>query len=196
MPVRALQSLAEFVQNPCLGNLCVLVDSALVASANNILNISTIGKDMNQRIENVGQHVKEMAKNVNMMSAEVVLQLVEKKMEETVRKYPPVIYTLKANTITCLLSLLECVDEPYIPGRMLETLIGEALRENMNILLLKYRPELVLERLASGDMSPEHVPLDDAGTDDDVSKVKEKLGRNSRISRVESKLHSHGASIK
>jgi hypothetical protein len=117
--------------------LCVLVDSALVASANNILNISTIGKDMNQRIENVGQHVKEMAKNVNMMSAEVVLQLVEKKMEETVRKYPPVIYTLKANTITCLLSLLECVDEPYIPGRMLETLIGEALRENMNNLLLK-----------------------------------------------------------
>ena len=135
--MRALQSLAEFVQNPCLGNLCVLVDSALVASANNILNISTIGKDMNQRIENVGQHVKEMAKNVNMMSAEVVLQLVEKKMEETVRKYPPVIYTLKANTITCLLSLLECVDEPYIPGRMLETLIGEALRENMNNLLLK-----------------------------------------------------------
>jgi hypothetical protein len=180
LPVRALQSLAEFVQNPCRGNQRVLVDTALVASANNILNISTVGKDMNQRMENVGQHVKEMAKNVNMMSAEVVLQLVEKKMEEAVRKYPPAIYALKANTITCLLSLLECVDEPYIPGRMLETLSGEALRENMNILLLKYRPELVLQRLASGDISPEDVPLDDAGTDDDVSKVKEKLGRNSQ----------------
>ena len=44
----------------------------------------------------------------------------------------------------------------------------------------KYRPELVLQRLASGDISPEDVPLDDAGTDDDVSKVKEKLGRNSQ----------------
>ena len=196
LPVRALQSLAEFVQNPCRGNQRVLVDTALVASANNILNISSIGKDINQRKANVGQLVKEVAKHVHIKSEEVILQLVEKKMEQAVRKYPPAIYALKANTITCLLSLLECVDEPYIPGRMLETLSGEALRENMNILLLKYRPELVLERLASGDMSPEHVPLDDAGTDDDVSKVKEKLGRNSRISRVESKLHSHGASIK
>ena len=170
MPVRALQSLAEFVQNPCRANQRVLVDTALVASANNILNINNVNTSGNLMC----QSMSKLGKDVTEMSSEMILQLVQDKMEESLGQYPPAISVLKSSTITCLLSLLECVDEPYIPGRMLETLDSGALRDNMNNLLLKYSPELVLQRLADGDITIDNVWIA-TGRLEESAKIKEDL---------------------
>ena len=59
--------------------------------------------------------------------------------------YQGAINELKAATATTLLSLLECVDQPYIPERMLASLDSNRLIDNMNGLLKLYNPWLLLK---------------------------------------------------
>lgn len=62
------------------------------------------------------------------------------------RCYEKNINRLKAAAVTSLLSILECVDTPYIPERLLAALDTDALIKNMNHLLCFYDPGLAIER--------------------------------------------------
>ena len=59
--------------------------------------------------------------------------------------YQRAINELKAATATALLSLLECVNQPYIPERMQASLNFEKLIDNMNGLLKFYNPYLLMK---------------------------------------------------
>jgi len=138
------------VQNPCRGNQRVLVDTALVASANSLLNLPNSNEDQRGgRRTGAGRRRSTVIERliqslqIDFQSVEVMIQTVEDSLDRATASYEAGVYQLKAATITCLLALLECVDEPYIPGRMLETLGHQPLRVNMNNLLLKYNPDLV-----------------------------------------------------
>jgi hypothetical protein len=63
------------------------------------------------------------------------------------RHYSKNINRLKAAVVSLLVSLLECVDSPYIPERMLASLDSYALISNINGLLAMYNPTLAAERL-------------------------------------------------
>jgi hypothetical protein len=146
-PLRALQALAEYVQNPCRANQRVIVDTALVASANSLLNLNSNDENDMSESKNLqlGNRLSANGTNLHTIAAEMAIQFVEDYVVTECRSYQEGINALKAATITCLLSLLECVDEPYIPGRMLETLGDDPLRLNMNALVFYYNPELVEE---------------------------------------------------
>ena len=58
-----------------------------------------------------------------------------KRAKKEREEYQRQINDLKSATATTLLSLLECVDHPYIPERMLASLDSNRLIDNMNGLL-------------------------------------------------------------
>ena len=149
-PLRALQALAEYVQNPCRQNQRVLVDTALVAASNSLLNSADTAS---KAATGVLDSVMTRAGVASAATAEMTLQVVQNNVASCVQSYANGVHHLKAATITTLLALLECVDEPYIPGRMLETLGDEPLRLNMNNLLLEYNPALVRELRKRGEIS-------------------------------------------
>jgi len=154
VPIRALQFLAESVQHPCRPNQRVLVDTALVASANSLLSLNyTETASAHSASQMVSLKLGYGAPNTQ--AADMTIEMVEDNLDSAMSGFAHGVNHLKAATITCLLSLLECVDEPYIPGRMLETLGPEALRLNMNNLLLRYNPALVRELCKRGEVSEE-----------------------------------------
>ena len=134
----AMSALSEFVQNPCRANQMVLVDTRLCACANEILDISAdaetsaahaVVDDAGGR----GDHV-------------VMKQEQERERARQMRVgYQRAINELKAATATALLSLLECVNQPYIPERMQASLNFEKLIDNMNGLLKFYNPYLLMK---------------------------------------------------
>ena len=157
-PLRAMQALAEYVQNPCRGNQRVLVDTALVATSNTLLNLrsgdkaTAVSPELSKApvLRRLG--TGGAAIDADTQAAELGIQVVERHLARQCDKSVRGLHQLKAATITVLLSLLECVDEPYIPGRMLETLGDEPLRTNMNALLVEYNPELVADLRARGEI--------------------------------------------
>jgi len=152
-PLRALQALAEYIQNPCRQNQRVLVDTALVASSNSLLNASVEASAKGTRL--ILEAIMASAGQTSSGTAEMSLQVVEDHITSCLGTFANGMHHLKAATITTLLALLECVDHPYIPGRMLETLGDEPLRLNMNNLLLEYNPALVRELRKRGDIGPD-----------------------------------------
>ena len=64
------------------------------------------------------------------------------------RQYSKNINGLKAAVVNVLVSILECVDSPYIPERMLASLDSTALISNINGLLPTYNPSLAMEKMA------------------------------------------------
>ena len=59
--------------------------------------------------------------------------------------YEQLVNELKAATVGALLSLLECVNDNYIPDRMLASLNISVLIDNMNFYLGTYNPDKLLE---------------------------------------------------
>jgi hypothetical protein len=59
--------------------------------------------------------------------------------------YEQLVNELKAATVGALLSLLECVNDNYIPDRMLASLNMSILIDNMNFYLASYNPDKLLE---------------------------------------------------
>ena len=120
----AMSALSEFVQNPCRMNQRVLVDTRLCACANEILEKQGHDESL-ERVQEVAQEERSTTKHLN--------ECKRAKKEQV--EYQHQINDLKSATATTLLSLLECVDHPYIPERMLASLDSDRLIDNMNGLL-------------------------------------------------------------
>jgi hypothetical protein len=155
-PLRALQALAEYVQNPCRANQRVIVDTALVASANSLLNLNDEDSAASMHVP-LGHRLLASSADWVALTEEATIQFVEDCLATECASYQEGVHALKAATITCLLSLLECVDDPYIPERMLATLGDDPLRLNMNALVLHYNPDLVKRLRSNGEIDePKH----------------------------------------
>ena len=120
----AMSALSEFVQNPCRKNQRVLVDTRLCACANEILEKEGHDESL-ERVQEVAQEELATTKHLNE----------RKRAKKEREEYQRQINDLKSATATTLLSLLECVDHPYIPERMLASLDSNRLIDNMNGLL-------------------------------------------------------------
>jgi hypothetical protein len=127
----ALLAVAEFVQSPCRLNQRVLIDSPLCMACNTILNLS---------IED------DFCDSIGLKRGSSVLQHRDPALQALVDRYPSKVSTLKSSCIIVLLSLLECVNEPYIPSRMLGMIDPDRLIVNINGLAAEYAPHLCQER--------------------------------------------------
>jgi hypothetical protein len=139
----AMDTIAEFVQNPCRPNQRALADTKLCACANEILDIKA---DVSQGI--------------------LVLIAQGGPLSILVANFGRMVNKLKASTVTALLSMLECVDDRYIPERMLASLDTVQLIDNMNQLLRVYNPALLSslkQRNDAGEIAlhiPKHLARD------------------------------------
>ena len=80
-------------------------------------------------------------------------------MEGLEEDYERLVNELKAATVSALLSLLECVDDNYIPNRMLAALDISVLLDNMNHLLRTYSPDVFLSLKAQMEAGALHLQL-------------------------------------
>ena len=176
---RAMSALSEFVQNPCRPNQLVLVDTRLCACANEILGLEAHGEaELDEHAAH--EHDEEDEEHETLQHKTRMLRAKQERAE-----YQKQINELKAATATTLLSLLECVDQPYIPERMLVSLDSNRLIDNMNGLLKLYDPLLLIQlkdRHESGEFPltiSKHVlnPFEvleetlESGADEDAEKV-------------------------
>ena len=106
--LQCLDTLIEFVQNPCPANQRVLVDSQLPNALNQLLQAD---------IAIVDRGIKFFD-----------MPLYQRQTED-----------VKTKTVTLLLSLLEKVDGPFIPSRILEALEIDNLVHEINALRSQYR---------------------------------------------------------
>ena len=121
----AMSALSEFVQNPCRPNQRVLVDTRLCACANEIL-----GLEIRDEEDGHGGEGREQAAEEEPDTLQHKTQM--ERAKQARGEYQKLINELKAATATTLTSLLECVDQPYIPERMLVSLDSNRLIDNMN----------------------------------------------------------------
>jgi hypothetical protein len=119
----AMNAISEFVQNPCRANQRVLVDTRLCASANELLALRPDEILAAKPPPSDTKDGKAPAPGKGGAAAATALAA-PVRAEEALAScaFAGDLHVLKAATATCLLSLLECVDEAYIPERMLTAL--------------------------------------------------------------------------
>ena len=104
---QCVDTLIEFVQNPCYSNQKGLVDTQLPHAVNHLLQ----------------------------MTSELPIEY------DDHSDYAETVSVLKTKSVTLLLSLLERVDDPFVPERILKALEIERLIDMMNVLRDEYLGE-------------------------------------------------------
>lgn len=127
--IQCVDTLIEFVQNPCYSNQKGLVDTQLPHVINNLLQMTS--------------------------------ELPTKYDDQA--DYDETVSVLKTKSVTLLLSLLERVDDPFVPERILKALEIDRMIDSMNALREEYLGEDADKDDGEGEGEIEEEELSDRG---------------------------------